>query len=383
MRRSFLQPNATLSDQAYVELVRSLFVSVLPSAVMSALFVGVAALAVWTSGDAMLVVLGVVGTALSILRLVVVTTCRSTGIERSINDRLSAKRHERAFAFSYAAFALLLGLFAARVTALDHTGVHMVVAALLVGYAAGVAAVVSLRPRIGALSMLAAVAPFTLACLWRAETFHVTLAVVLLGLLGGGLQNMQARYRAEVDKIEMRRTISGLARLDHLTGLPNRLGLAERYEEVTMAHAPGCLIAVHCLDLDRFKPVNDRYGHPAGDQLLRMVADRLSCALRNGDLAARIGGDEFIVLQSGMRHPDEAELLARRLIKTLSEPYSLGEDSIYVGASIGYDVSSCGDSLESSISRADNALYAIKEIGGGSAAAHRDAYISKSVARLG
>jgi len=325
MRRSFLQPSVSLSDQAYVELVRSLFASPLPSAVMSLLFVGVAALAVESTGDAPLLLLGSASAIVSVFRLAVVVLSRSRGIDRCIVDRSSAQAKERVFGLSYTGFAAVLGLFGARAMALDHTGVHMVVSALLVGYAAGVAAGVSLRPRIAAASMLAAVVLPAAISLGRMETFHVALGIVLLALLAGGLHSVQARYRVEVDKIEMRRTISGLARRDHLTGLPNRLGLAERFEEVTKAHAPDCLIAIHCLDLDRFKPVNDQYGHPVGDELLRLVARRLSGCLRQGDLAARIGGDEFIVLQGGMRHPDEADLLARRLVKSLGEPYVMDD----------------------------------------------------------
>lgn len=254
---------------------------------------------------------------------------------------------------------------------------QMVVSTLLVGYAAGVAAGISLRPRIGSASMLVAVVPSAATSLATAETFHVALGLVLLALLGGGLQSMHIRYATEIDKIHIRQTMSGLARLDHLTGLPNRLGLAERFEEATSVREPGCLIAIHCLDLDRFKPVNDHYGHPVGDELLRMVSGRLVGSLRRGDIAARIGGDEFVVLQCGMRHPDEAELLARRLSRTLGEPYRIDVCTISIGASIGFVVSYCDQSLADLLKLADNALYAIKTAGGG-AAAHSDFVIGKA-----
>ena len=382
MRRSFLQPSTSLSDQAYVELVQSLFASLLPSVVMTTLFAGVAALTIRATGDELLVLLGLAGTVVSAMRLAVVFLSRSSGIDQRITDRGSARRHERAFGLCYTGFALILGLFGARAMALGHTGAHMVVSALLVGYAAGVAAGVSLRPRIAATSMLAAVVLPAATSLVRLETFHVALAIVLLALLAGGLHSVQARYRVEVDKIEMRRTISGLARRDHLTGLPNRLGLAERFEEVTRANASDCLIAVHCIDLECFKPVNDRHGHPVGDELLRLVARRLSGSLRQGDLAARVGGDEFIVLQGGMRHPDEADLLARRLAKILSEPYAMNDLALSVGVSVGYVVSSCGDILEDCVQRADNALYAIKAAGGG-AAGHSELEVGKALVSRG
>ena len=367
---------AGLSDQAYVELVRSLFALPIPSVVMSLLFAGVAGVAVRATGDIGLAVLALAGIACSAWRLLVVWRCRRAGVERRIGDRAAAARHERRFAPAYISFAVVLGLFGARALLLPTVGLHMVVAALLVGYAAGVAAAVSLRPRIGAASMVAAVVPPALASLASLQPFHATLALVMLSLLVGGLQTMLARYRTEVDKIELRRAIDGLARRDPLTGLPNRLSLAECFAQATASHGPDCLIAIHCLDLDRFKPVNDRHGHPVGDQLLRAVAARLAAGLRGGDLACRFGGDEFVVLQCGMRHPDEAELLAHRLVRTLGEPYRIGEHTLSVGASVGYVVSHCDEPLDPLLAAADNALYAIKAAGGG-AAAHSERRVDK------
>ncbi|MEJ7661853.1 MAG: GGDEF domain-containing protein [Hymenobacter sp.] len=159
---------------------------------------------------------------------------------------------------------------------------------------------------------------------------------MLLALLAGGLQNMQVRYRTELEKIELRRAISGLARLDPLTGLQNRLGLCERFDEIAAGDDADGTLALHCLDLDQFKPVNDRYGHLAGDELLRLVSRRLDSSIRQGDCAARIGGDEFVILQRGMRHPDDADHFARRLYAALGEAYQIGAHSVIVGVSIGY-----------------------------------------------
>ena len=100
---------------------------------------------------------------------------------------------------------------------------------------------------------------------------------------------MRARYRSEAEKIAMRQTFASLARTDHLTGLANRLAFGEAFAREVETHGAK-RIAVHCLDLDRFKPVNDRLGHPAGDDLLRQVADRLRSLCRNGNSAGRLGG---------------------------------------------------------------------------------------------
>lgn len=367
-----------LAEATYVELVRSLFHGLLPSAVMSGLFVLVAVLAVHATGDGWLAGLGAAGALLSAPRLWVVAICRRDVASHAANRR-AAEIHERRFAASHVSFAAVLGVFGARAFALPPVGLHMVVAALLVGYAAGVAAGVALRPGIALTSMVAAVVLAAVVALGGGDAHHAATGVVLLALLAGGAQSVRWRYRAEVARIELAHTMSGLAKTDPLTGLYNRLGLAERFSETVGAGAADWLIAVHCIDLDRFKPVNDRYGHPAGDELLRAVARRLAASLCQGDVACRTGGDEFVILQPGLRHADEAHLLARRLARTLCDPYAIGEHVLSVGASVGFAVSRCDEPLDRLIGQADNALYAIKAAGGG-AAGHSDKRIGKVTA---
>jgi len=121
---------------------------------------------------------------------------------------------------------------------------------------------------------------------------------------------------------------------------------------------------LHCLDLDRFKPVNDTYGHAVGDALLVAVGRRLERLLRAGDSAFRLGGDEFAVLQTGIAHPDESELAARRIVRALSEPYEIDGNPIVIGVSIGSARGvDCGPDLMLMLSVADKALYDIKHRG--------------------
>jgi len=121
-----------------------------------------------------------------------------------------------------------------------------------------------------------------------------------------------------------------------------------------------------CLDLDRFKAVNDTHGHQAGDRLLQLVAERILANIRAGDAAARIGGDEFIVLLSGIVRRDSITLLARRLIEQLSEPFDLGGYEARIGASIGIAVGpQHGMVAEVLIKNADIALYRAKTDGRG------------------
>jgi diguanylate cyclase len=111
--------------------------------------------------------------------------------------------------------------------------------------------------------------------------------------------------------------------------------------------------------------VNDNYGHPMGDALLQAVAGRLKRNLAASDTVARIGGDEFVIIQTGIRHPGEARFLAQRIIKAISLPYSLRGQEIQMGVSIGIAVAPRdGKELDQIISRADAALYQAKRDSG-------------------
>ena len=181
-------------------------------------------------------------------------------------------------------------------------------------------------------------------------------------------RDRSAELVAIIDVTEKRRAdarIAYMAQHDALTGLPNRLLFHERLNEA-LAHLRGHgeKLAILYLDLDQFKNVNDTLGHPAGDLLLKGVADRLRMCLRDTDIVARFGGDEFAVLQMGLAGPDEASKLADRIVTLLSEPYDIEGQQIMIGASVGIALApvdgECADVL---LRNADMALYGAKEDG--------------------
>src|SRR5262249_55797440 len=130
----------------------------------------------------------------------------------------------------------------------------------------------------------------------------------------------------------------------------------------------GTTVAVLFLDLDRFKPVNDSLGHAAGDELLVQVAQRLRASLRRGDVVARFGGDEFVVLCEHPAGQREMRELANRLINALSEPVSVSGWTAAVGASVGIAIGGGGRiTIDVLIRDADAALYQAKELGRGRA----------------
>ena len=168
------------------------------------------------------------------------------------------------------------------------------------------------------------------------------------------------------ERREAEQRLTHAAHHDSLTGLPNRSLFREKLEEALARARRGRGFALLCLDLDRFKEVNDTLGHPVGDRLLVAAADRLRAELRDIDTLARLGGDEFAVIQSGVLTPREAETLARRLIETLSAPFDIDGQQIVVGVSIGVALApQDSGEAESLLSAADMALYRAKSDGRG------------------
>jgi diguanylate cyclase (GGDEF)-like protein len=174
-----------------------------------------------------------------------------------------------------------------------------------------------------------------------------------------------AWYRRTKEKQQADRRIRFLAHHDVLTGLANREQLIEKLENAlaVLPSRGGCL-AVHFIDLDRFKEVNDTLGHDGGDFLLKTIAERLRAAIRVGDLAARLGGDEFIVVQTGISDKTQAEAFARRLTAALIAPIKFGENEIVATASVGVALApSDGADPERLLKSADLALYKSKADG--------------------
>jgi diguanylate cyclase (GGDEF)-like protein len=154
------------------------------------------------------------------------------------------------------------------------------------------------------------------------------------------------------------------AKHDLLTGLPNRVGLSQALDASLMRYDGSRPLALIYLDLDGFKTVNDSHGHKAGDRLLQLVSDRLRRLVRAGDLVARIGGDEFIVLSEQVGG-GPLKRLGDRLVREISQPYQLDDDvRVTIGVSAGIArAPDHGLDLESLMSAADTALYQAKSAG--------------------
>lgn len=179
-------------------------------------------------------------------------------------------------------------------------------------------------------------------------------------MVGGGFV---ATHEDITERRRVDAKIAHMARHDALTGLPNRVFFREQIEQaIDRGESP----AVLCLDLDRFKRVNDSLGHPTGDALLRAVTERLQSCVRATDTIARLGGDEFAIIQVGARQPNDATVLATRLINALGQSFEIDGHEINVGTSIGIAVAPTdGNEPNQLLRNADLALYRAKADGGG------------------
>jgi len=198
---------------------------------------------------------------------------------------------------------------------------------------------------------------------------------VLTGLEDGKTYSMRTTVLANgcslrivsdaTEQQRLQRSLSYQAFHDSLTGLPNRAKFHREFmRRFGEARADGTELTIMVLDLDRFKEVNDNFGHEAGDRMLVEVARRLEGSIRQGDLVARLGGDEFALLVAGSSARSDPVTLAERILKALGQPISFGDVTLLAGASIGYTTYPFDDSDQDGLLRhADQALYFAKASG--------------------
>jgi diguanylate cyclase len=175
-----------------------------------------------------------------------------------------------------------------------------------------------------------------------------------------------SRLRRSALQIAMREDeIQRLAGHDPLSGLPNRRAFERAIDaELAKMREHGGGFAVHYLDLDKFKAVNDTYGHKAGDELIRQVAKRLTDLLRGADTLVRFGGDEFAIIQTEALKPAEAAMLGQRILESLTRPFTIDDVQVLIGVSIGIAMApKDGTDRDTLANLADTALYQAKNEG--------------------
>ncbi len=200
----------------------------------------------------------------------------------------------------------------------------------------------------------------------------------------GGAEHFIAIKRNITEKKVYEEKLDFLAFHDPLTGLPNRLMFGDKlYAELLNSELNKRELAVMFLDLDRFKIINDTLGHNIGDELLRNVSERMSKVLRDGDIIARMGGDEFTVILKNIKSSDEVVAVAQRVLDALAKPFQIGGHELFISASIGVSIYPAdGSDVESLVKNADTAMYRAKELGRNNFQFYAEALHSRAIDKL-
>ena len=199
---------------------------------------------------------------------------------------------------------------------------------------------------------------------WTLHSFQIGATIDMLIFLRIAVLRSAAVHRAAQQATLEHDALLSLAHSDPLTGLLNRRGLQATLLAVLPKATAQNILAVYMLDLDQFKPVNDKHGHDVGDELLVVAASRLRATMRAGDVVARLGGDEFVVMASGLHSEKQARELGHKLLDAFRLPFSLTQHTCHVGITIGYALAPAdGNDALGLLKSADAAMYVGKQNG--------------------
>lgn len=348
------------------ELVEMLYTSMPQVAAISLTsLIGGVALA-WMSGDVVFAVISILIFITAAGRLVSLHLYNSRGVGAAVGGDAEVVRWERIYGIGSAAFGASLGLLSFRALQLGDAPGAWLAFGLSMSFCAGMVSRAAIRPWIVLLTAALLFSPTVIGGFMRPEPSY-KIGASMLFLFWMTLREASRHLStAFVERLEAKHALAQQASEDFLTGLPNRAAFLSALQTV------GGTIAIIAIDLDGFKPVNDRHGHHAGDELLRQVATRLTDAMEGEGIACRFGGDEFMLLKSveaGESGRQAALALARDSVVALSMPYLVGDIPIRVGASAGILVTSAVDHPDATtadlLEQVDRALYAAKRAGGG------------------
>ena len=357
---SFQSPNPSIRREL-VELLYTSFPQVMAINVTS---LGGAANLAAISGDPAYVVISFLILITATARLYSLRVYRKRLASFSDADVL---HWEHIYGLGASAFGIALGLLSFRALQLGDAPGAWLAFGLSMSFCVGMVSRAAVRPWIVLLTAAFLFAPTTIAGLLRPELAYKLGAGMLLlfwMMLREASRHLSAAF---IERLEAKHALARQASQDFLTGLPNRAAFLSALRTVQGA------IAIIAIDLDGFKPVNVRHGHHAGDDLLRQVAERLAQCIGAEGIAARFGGDEFMLLkqvESGKAGRASALALAKQAVMSLSMPFLLSDVPVLIGASAGILVtehmrSPSADTASSLLEQADRALYAAKRAGGG------------------
>jgi diguanylate cyclase (GGDEF)-like protein len=274
-------------------------------------------------------------------------------------------RWERLYGAGASAFGVALGALSFRALQLDDAPGAWMAFGLSMSFCVGMVSRAAIRPWIILTTAALLLMPTIVAGLLRPEVAYKLGAGMLVFFwltLREASKHLSAAF---IERLEAKHRLARQATHDFLTGLPNRAAFLQALSDASNN------FTIVAIDLDGFKPVNDRHGHHAGDDLLRQVAERLATCVGADGIAARFGGDEFMMLRpvdAGQQGRDVALALARKAILELSMPFLLSDVPVRISASAGIlvaDGAPAASSAAQLLEQVDRALYAAKRAGGG------------------
>ncbi|MBR0952067.1 GGDEF domain-containing protein [Bradyrhizobium canariense] len=350
---------ASISDAVYVEVITGLHGTTMPTILAAACQAMVGAITTYETGDMATAALAVAGVVVAIVRLFEIVAFRRRLACPPQLAPAEAARWERRYIAGTVVTALVLGVFAARSIVLGDALCSVMAIGIGFGFGAGVVARLALRPVAALLDLVAIASPAAIVIFMQPDLRHIGLGLLILMYVVASFEMVRLSFNASISQMTLKRQFEQLSRIDPMTGVSNRSVLAT---DLPPMLATG-MVAVHTLDLDRFKEANDRFGHPVGDALLKQVAGRLKVLTAADDLVVRMGGDEFVLVQ---RMAADAEAMAQRIVQSISAPYEVDGQVIELGVSVGVAVApDDGRTAEALLSRSDKALYRAKQERGG------------------
>jgi diguanylate cyclase (GGDEF)-like protein len=286
-------------------------------------------------------------------------------VRLDVYDRAATARWERRALLGAWAFALLVGVTGAYTVAVHSaTDIELLVNSCVMGYIAGISSRNASRPIISVGQVSLTAFPFMIALFACGDLVHILLGLFISVLYFGIIVICRSVFDNIVERHNAFHKIEQIAQHDALTELWNRTALIQILEHrLAKMRESGEAVAFILIDLDRFKDINDTFGHQVGDVVLREVGQRIKSVVRAGDEVARIGGDEFVVIVVGAGE-SEVKVLAQHICAKFTNPFMVGITQHFLSASIGYAIApEDGATIEDLFRNADLALYEAKQDG--------------------
>ena len=352
-----------ITPQVRAALVESLYASTQSLVIGAATSTLIAAVVAWTSRDAWLAAAATTIGLIGVLRIVDVMRPLRAGADLNA----ATVRHEIGYRVGALAYSGMLGLFGfLALTRSDDGVVQLLAVTTAIGYAAGIAGRNAGRPRIALAQLCLASLPLSAGLLVGLEPLKLVLSVVIVLFVAAMMDITLQTYAALLKATIVSHENAAQARRDDLTGIANRTAFREQFED-SLRTLPdrGGKLALYWLDLDRFKEINDTFGHLAGNALLAAVAGRLRAHFDQDSVVARLGGDEFAIL-CPITDRQDAATIGAAILALVRRPVAHDGHSLRTSVSIGVAIApENGREADTLLKNADLALYRAKESGRG------------------